>query len=155
MPALSQNFTFTINSSTSVQLDYPNTATTALTFFSDPVKGEGYYSNTDGIHTVQIHVNNFIGTIELQGSLATQPLENDWFPIVVGSNNLNVIDPDPIDLTLDTTGLIFGISNIISLNYILETSSVSSYNFKGNYVWIRAKISNFSQGYVGSIKYNF
>lgn len=155
MPALSQNFTFTINSATSVQLDYPNTGTTALTYFSNPVKGEGYYNGVDGIHTVQIQLNNFIGKIELEATLASNPTLSDWFPIVLGSNNLNVVDPDPIDLTLDTTGLIFGISNVTGLNYITATTNIVSFNFKGNYVWLRAKITNFEQGYIGSIKYNF
>ncbi|MGA1049504.1 MAG: hypothetical protein ACO3UU_15985 [Minisyncoccia bacterium] len=57
MPALSQNLTFTINSATNVQPVYPNTETSALTYYSNPVKGEGYFNTSDGIHTVQFQIS--------------------------------------------------------------------------------------------------
>lgn len=144
MPALSQNFTFTVNSTTSTSVTYPNTATTALTYFSDKLKGSGYYGNTDGFHTVQTHITNFIGKVEIQGSLSETPSNTDWFVISFGSNVL----------TMDTTGAI-GQTNISQLEYLQSSTTVKSVNFVGNYTWLRVKISNWSQGTVNSISINF
>lgn len=86
-------------------------------FVTDKYKGDGYYSQTDGVHTVAYHVsagsqtaaNNFDGKIKMQASLATTPTEDDWFDI---------------DNTTFTADL---------------STKVSSYTFTGNFVWIRAK----------------
>lgn len=155
MPALSQNLTFTINSSTTVALDYPNTGTTALTYFSDIAKGEGYYGSSDGLHTVQFQINNFVGTIEMQATIASQPTTNDWFTITLGSTNLNLSNPNNSSFSIDTSGGISEYINVSSLTYTQPNSSISILNFIGNYTWIRAKVSNFQQGTVSSIKYNF
>ena len=86
-------------------------------FVTDKAKGDGYYSQPDGVHTVAYQVVNrgdstddFNGTIKMQGSLATTPTEDDWFDI---SNTTLTSD-------LSTT--------------------ISSFNFTGNFVWVRAKI---------------
>jgi hypothetical protein len=96
--------------STTVTLDY-------VGFVTDKQKGDGYYSQVDGIHTVAYHVsagsntaaNNFDGKIKIQGSLATTPTEDDWF------------DVDNTTFTADLS------------------TKVASFNFTGNFVWIRAK----------------
>ena len=86
-------------------------------FVTAKYQGDGYYSQIDGVHTVAYHVsagsvtaaNNFNGSIKMQGSLATTPTEDDWFDIANTT------------FTADTS------------------TSVSSYNFTGNFVWVRAK----------------
>ena len=86
-------------------------------FVTAKYQGDGYYSQVDGIHTVAYHVsagsvtpaNNFNGKIKMQGSLATTPTEDDWFDI------------SGTTFTADTS------------------TSVSAYNFTGNFVWVRAK----------------
>ena len=91
-------------------------------FVTAKYQGDGYYSQIDGVHTVAYHVsagsvtaaNNFNGSIKMQGSLATNPTEDDWFDIA------------------DTT-------------FTADTStSLSSYNFTGNFVWVRAKCYNWT-----------
>ncbi len=143
MPALSQNFTFTVNSSTTTSLVYPNTGTTALSYTSDRLKGDGYYGSSDGFHTIQAQVTNFIGKIEVEGTLATAPASNDWF-IVELQTNIN---------SVDTTGALTS-SNITALNYTTATTNVMAYNFLGNFVWIRIKVSEFTRGTLNGIKYN-
>lgn len=143
MPALSQNFLFTVNSATTTSLVYPNTGTTALSYTSERLKGDGYYGSSDGFHTIQTQVTNFIGTIEVEGTLSTTPSTSDWFKI---------------DLTttisgIDTTGAITS-SNIQSITYTNATSNIKLYNFVGNFVWIRAKISGWTAGTVNGIKFN-
>ena len=87
-------------------------------FVTDKAKGDGYYSQGDGTHTVVFNLTNrgdstddFNGTVKMQGSLATTPTEDDWFDIA-GTTH-----------TSDQS-----------------TTTVSS-NFTGNFVWVRAKIT--------------
>ena len=86
-------------------------------FVTDKAKGDGYYSQPDGVHTVAYQVVNrgdstddFNGTIKMQGSLATTPTEDDWFDI------------SGTTMTSDLS------------------TTISSYNFTGNFVWVRAKV---------------
>ena len=154
MPALSQNLTFTVNSTSTVVLDYPNTGTTALTYFSNRVKGDGYFGSSEGIHTFQVQTTDFIGKIEVQASLASEPTDADWFTVTLGGNNLNPVTLTANGLTVDTTGLITGISNVSELRYTTATSTVKIVNFTGNYVWVRSKVSEFTEGRIESLKIN-
>ncbi len=133
MPALSQNLTFTVNNTSSVSVNYPNTATEALTYISDRVKGDGYYGNSDGFHTTQIQTTDFVGKIEIQGTLAVDPTNTDWFNVSL-SNNYT--------------------TSTFHVSYTTATSAVLGYNFIGNIVWVRSKISEFTQGSVNFVRYN-
>ena len=86
-------------------------------FVTDKAKGDGYFSQPDGVHTVAYQVVNlgdstddFLGTVKMQGTLATTPTEDDWFDIT-GTT-----------LTSD------------------QSTTIASYNFTGNFVWVRAKV---------------
>ena len=106
-------------------------------------KGDGYYGRSDGFHTVQVDITGFIGKIEIQGSLAVDPAEEDWFTVALGTGTQ----------TVDTTGLIVE-QGVSSVEYTTVTTNTKSYNFTGNYVWVRAKVSNWTDGTVNSIKLN-
>jgi|694.fasta_scaffold44658_2 hypothetical protein len=144
MPALSQSLTFTQNSTSTVLLSYPNTGTTALTYISDRIKGDGYYNGSGGFHTVQLQISDFVGKFSIEGSLASNPTSTDWFTVELGLPN---------NQSIDTSGLISD-ANITSIQYSTATTLVKTYNFIGNLVWVRAKISEFTEGTVNSIKYN-
>jgi len=63
--------TETYDDSTTIVLDHTG-------FVSDKTKGDGYYSQPDGVHTVAYQVNSTMaGSINMQGSLATTPTEDD------------------------------------------------------------------------------
>jgi hypothetical protein len=133
MPALSQNLTFyqiqTASTSTSVNINYPNTGTGVITYVSTKVKGDGYYGSSDGIHTVAYSATRFFaGTITMQASLASEPVETDWF-------------------TVRDTTTTYATSNLRS------TSTVDIHNFSGNFVWVRGHVQ-ISEGGVLSIQYN-
>ena len=71
--------TETADGSTTTTLDHTG-------FVSAKVKGDGYYSKPDGVHTVAYQVNSTMtGSIKMQGSLATTPSEDDFFDIT-GTN---------------------------------------------------------------------
>ena len=86
-------------------------------FVTDKAKGDGYFSQPDGVHTVAYQVVNlgdstddFNGTIKMQGSLATTPTEDDWF-------------------------------DISGTSYTSDQSTTNvSFNFTGNFVWVRAMV---------------
>lgn len=143
MPALSQTLTFIINNARTTVLNYPNPETEALEYTSIPVKGEGYFGGTDGVHTLQTNISDFIGIIEMQGTIASAPTELDWFPIKLGTNVL----------TLDTTGAIVD-SDIDSAEYTQATTEIKTYKIIGNFIWIRANVSEWTEGTVNNIRIN-
>lgn len=142
MPSLSQNFKFLPNLTTS--LDYPDDQTSKLVFFTESVKGRGYYNTNEGLHTIQISLTNFKGAISIQGSLLDNPTSDDWGNIPVDFNYY----------TIDTTGLIQSNSSFINFQYNVSTGSFS-YNITGNYVLLRIKIFEFEQGRINYIRYNY
>ena len=96
-------------------------------FVSTKSKGDGYYSQPDGVHTVAYQVANDFNegaTIKMQGTLATTPTEDDWF-------------------------------DIANTTFTADGSTVtSSYNFTGNYVWVRSKTQLLTAGTTNSILLN-
>lgn len=99
-------------------------------FVTDKEKGDGYYAQTDGVHTVAYHVGSTLNTdavLKMQASLATDPTEDDWF--------------DVAGTTIDSTNL--------------DGSTLAfSVNFTGNFVWTRAKVTGMTAGFVSKILYN-
>lgn len=94
-------------------------------FVSDKAKGDGYYSQPDGVHTVSYKVTTTLtGSIKMQGSLATIPTEDDWF---------------------DISGSTFTTD---------QSTTISSANFTGNFVWVRAKATSVTAGSITQILLN-
>ena len=149
MPALSQSLTFKItngNTTTnSVSVSYPNTGTTALIYTSERIKGDGYFGGSDGVHTVFWSVAEFVGTIEIQGTLASEPGDSDW-------TSVRLTEPGT-KFYIDTTGLVTD-AGVDSTRYVFETTANKSYNFTGNFVWLRGRISEFEQGVMNGISIN-
>ena len=110
--------TETSDGSTSTTLDHTG-------FVSDKTKGDGYYSQPDGVHTVAYQVNSTMtGSIKMQGTLTTTPTEDDWF---------------------DITGSTFTAD---------QSTLISTANFTGNFVWIRAKATSVTAGTISSVLIN-
>ena len=110
--------TETSDGSSTVTLDHTG-------FVSDKAKGDGYYSQPDGVHTVAYQVNSTMtGSIKMQGSLATTPTEDDWF---------------------DVSGSTFTAD---------QSTLISTANFTGNFVWVRAKASSVTAGTISSVLIN-
>jgi hypothetical protein len=116
---------------------------TTQTITGEKFKGDGYYGRSDGLHTVQVDLNGFIGKVAMQGTLAVNPVEADWFTLVLDSGKQSV----------DTTGLV-ATQSITSVEYTSATTNNKNYNFTGNYVWVRVYVSNWTDGTVNSIKLN-
>ena len=111
---------------------------------SDKVKGDAYFGTTDGLHTVMIDLAGFLGTIKIQGSLADDPSDTDWFDVQLNDGELNV----------DTTGKVTEII-VESITYFdIAETSIKVYNTTGNFVWLRANISNWTAGTITRIEMN-
>ena len=110
--------TETSDGSTTTTLDHTG-------FVSDKAKGDGYYSQPDGVHTVAYQVNSTMtGSIKMQGSLATTPTEDDYF---------------------DISGTTFTAD---------QSTLISTANFTGNFVWVRAKATSVTAGTISSVLIN-
>jgi hypothetical protein len=109
----------------SAQTHTGDSSTSTVT--SEKFKGDGYYGRSDGFHTVQYTLTGFLGTVDIQATLAVNPTEDDWFTVYTQAYPVN-----------NDTG---------------TTASVIT-NFTGNYVWVRAYISNWTDGTINSIKLN-
>lgn len=106
---------------------YSGTGTQSVT--GSNFKGDGYYGRSDGFHTVQYTVTGFVGTVSIQATLATSPTESDWFTVS---------------------------DSVHTSTAIQTTNSDGSFikNFTGNYVWVRAVVTNWTAGTVNSILLN-
>jgi hypothetical protein len=96
----------------------------------EPVRADAYYGYTDGIHTVQVIYQNFVGGFGLQGTLALNPKPEDWFWIKL--NPLGDVNSPfmtfPVD-QLAPTGANGG-----------DTGSIAA-TFIGNFVFLRAVVT--------------
>jgi hypothetical protein len=122
-----------------------DSTTTEINATGPKQKGAGF-SNTIGCnHTVSMSVANLIGRIYIEGSLATDPTEEDWFPIkLVGNLDFIEFPRNPNAPTGNGRG----------------DTSVLAFSFSGNYIWIRARLDRnylipFPQDtqYVGAVRY--
>jgi len=102
MPALSKAYKFVVSTgltttATSVAASYPVYPIGVQgnqTFTSFKEKAAGYYGTTTGQHTVTItNTPNFLGTVQLQGTLSLDPQETDWFNIAGGLFTYNEASP--------------------------------------------------------------
>ena len=110
--------TETSDGSTTTTLDHTG-------FVSDKFKGDGYYSQPDGVHTVAYRVTTTLtGAIKMQGTLTSSPTEDDWF---------------------DISGTTFPTD---------QSTTISSANFTGNFVWVRAKATSVTAGTITSTLFN-
>jgi hypothetical protein len=107
---------------------HPGDSTTE-TVTGEKFKGDGFYSRSDGVHTVQYSVISFVGTIEVQATLATNPTSSDWFTVSTATHTSTDTDTS-------------------------ESDGSFIKNFVGNYVWVRAHIRNWTDGTISSILLN-
>ena len=94
----------------------------------DKIRADGYYGRTDGIHTVQVVVNNFTGSFGIQGTLATEPVEADWFSINLNTNQ-NVASASP--------NIAFPANPAAPTGQDGDNGTMA-FTFVGNFVYLRA-----------------
>jgi hypothetical protein len=100
---------------------------TSESLFGEKFKGDGYYGRSDGIHTVQYIYAQFKGTISIQGTLAVNPQEEDWFTIQETVSEIELESPPT------------------------SQAQSSIKNFTGNYVWVRVAVLNWTTGTINAV----
>ena len=100
--------------------------TTVGTTVGDKYKADGYVGLADGLHTVSYNTTACDGTINMQGTLAQTPSENDYF---------------------DISGTTLGGDSTVR-------STTVSFNFTCNFTYVRAKVI-LTSGTVDKILYNY
>jgi|SRR6056300_1741886 len=94
---------------------------TEMNKYSDSVKGDSYYGYTDGLHTIQVTYNEFVGRLRIQATLSLDPVNEDWFDII----------PEI------TSGKRFNPAGYIQWNANAPATKSEAYTFTGNYTYIR------------------
>lgn len=90
----------------------------------------GYYGSTSGLHTIAFVLRNFIGRIKIQGTLASNPTEHDWFTIKITKNDeyLEFNDNEIYNVNTDT------------LHRERGSTGTFSENINGNFTYMRVLI---------------
>lgn len=94
---------------------------TDMNKYSEVVEGDSYYGYTDGLHTIQVIYNQFVGRVRIQCTLSLTPAETDWFDIV----------PD------STVGSFWNPAGYIQFNANAPADMSEAYTFQGNFTYIR------------------
>lgn len=112
-----------------------------FTVVGEKIKGGSYMGYSDGIHTVQFNFQNFTGGIGVQGTLALDPVEDDWFWIRMIDQRGNatqqpfmVYPKDPLRPTGATKQQSSALTSI-------GDSGVEAFTFVGNFVYLRAMLT--------------
>lgn len=94
-------------------------------FAGDPQKAANYYRGRGSLQTVRIDVSNFIGAIAIQATLDADPVTARWFDTFVWGDD--------------------------SANSDGSTTTMFSTNINGNFVWLRALVTNFQYGSIDQV----
>jgi hypothetical protein len=108
--------------------NYSDDSQPSMEVYSNKQKGAGHHTLNTGVHTAFFQLDNFVGSIKLQATLALYPGDNDWFDIVYDDAS----------------------------NSLLNTSldGVEICTFTGKFVWIRAAYT-LEQGAITEIRYTY
>jgi hypothetical protein len=99
----------------------------SLDFNGTRQQAANYYGAFGGLQTVAFYLNGFQGRIRIEATLESDPTENsDWF---------RVYDVDYTDSTAATTNF--------------------STNITGNFVWIRARVEEFTAGTISRVMISY
>lgn len=98
----------------------------------EPVRADAYFGLTDGLHTVAIYFQNFIGRVYIEASLSNDPKDDEWFPINLNGElpYLQYTQADGAREYMYTSGS----------DQHLGKNGVEAFTFQGNFLWLRAKV---------------
>lgn len=96
--------------------------------------GAAYYLGNRDLQTVNISLANCTGNIVIEATLATSPTDTDWFKVFELEANVNAP------------------ANTASQ---LASNAAMFTNIEGNFVYLRAKVVDFSAGIVNYAKLSY
>jgi hypothetical protein len=98
-----------------------STTSTDMNKYSTDVKGDSYYGYSDGLHSVQVIYEQFIGRVRIQATLSLEPSSTDWFDLVPTT----------------TSGTEFNGAGYVQFNSNEPGNLAECYTFTGNYTFVR------------------
>jgi hypothetical protein len=98
-----------------------NSTGTLMNKYSEVAKSDSYYGYTDGLHTVQVIYNQYIGRLRLQCTLSLTPSQDDWFDIVPETS----------------IGKRFNPLGYVQFNADDPANLSEAYIFRGNFTFVR------------------
>lgn len=98
---------------------------TELSFTGDATRTDIFSGMTQNLHTVSISVNNFVGRFYVEGTIALNPTEDDWFPIY---------------LTSGTPYREYPINSVSPTGTNDGDTVTEGFTFRANLLYIRARI---------------
>lgn len=106
----------------------PNSGTN-LDLIGEAVPGDSYYGFTDGLHTIAIYGQDLTGRVKIQGTLATNPTDEDWFNVL--------IDGLPFKDYNEFTGVegYTFTANLVFLRAILDRTSLRTNRHKHSWIY--------------------
>jgi hypothetical protein len=106
-------------------------------------KAAGYYGTTAGLHTLTVTVTpNFLGTIQIQGTLSMDPVESEWFDIDNGLFTYNEASPG------------YNMGSGMGQSPVGQGNRSAYLNFSGLFTYTRARVVT-TQGAVMFINFNY
>jgi len=94
---------------------------TTMNQYSTEVKGDSYYGYSDGLHSVQVIYEQFVGRVRIQATLAISPESTDWFDLIPTT----------------TAGTEFNSGGYVQFNSNNPANLAECYTFTGNYTFVR------------------
>lgn len=96
------------------------------TFYSNKVKSTGQtLTTTNGISTFSVNLNEFTGNIGIEGTLAIDPSENDWFKIHINDSETVTYN----DFTGIDSYIIEGLFLWVRIYYTLQSGTIDKFNY--------------------------
>jgi len=115
----------------------------SMTFYGDQQKAVGYYKSSSSTQSVRFDVDDFVGTIVIQGTLDSNPENHDaWFELYEFPDN-NVIPDD--SSSMDSSSMDSSSDGSTAI------TTVRSVTVTGNFTYIRAAVHYYAGGDINSV----
>ena len=102
----------------------------AMNAQSPVIKADSYYGYTDGLHTIQVVYDQYVGRFRVQCTLSLEPVERDWFDVSLSS----------------VSGNGFNELGLIQYNVNNPANYTEAYTFQGNFTFLRVLMD---RSYIG------
>lgn len=103
---------------------------TKWNIIGEPVRGNSYYSYSDGLVTIQVIYQNLVGGFGIQGTLSLDPQPEDWFWIKMNPNG-----------EVNTPYLIYPLDMLAPTGANGGDTGSMAITFLGNFVYLRAVLT--------------
>ena len=103
----------------------------STSFIGTEQKAAGYYSSAGTKQTVAIFTEDLLATIKIQATVDTTPTETSWFTVLTFEGDGSSVN--------DTTG-----------KYWNEV-----HNITGKFTYVRASVSDFTQGVINKVTLSY